>query len=244
MSIEEGKTKSHIWEIAHRPKTLSELCSYPALKKRIKMYQQQGDIPHLILYGGTGTGKTTIANIIATMRDDFDMVFYECQRLELKDVKNITHEKNQFTSFLLGHRHKIVIMDEFTEIKQPHQKLFGRVLENPSSKVRYIFTTNDVSDIQPMISSRCQMIPSDICEINKNKKLVMYKHHDMTIDDWKEQLKQRGLQVLRKEVEWGRIKSFDEKIIDKVLEEDVCCEDVRTFIRTLGEQTKMSLMDD
>ena len=88
------------------------------------------------------------------------------------------------------------------------------------------------------------MIPSDICEINKNKKLVMYKHHDMTIDDWKEQLKQRGLQVLRKEVEWGRIKSFDEKIIDKVLEDDVCCEDVRTFIRTLGEQTKMSLMDD
>ena len=95
-----------------------------------------------------------------------------------------------------------------------------------------------------MIASRCQLIPTNICQVNEKNKLVFYDHTELTLNDWKEQLRNRGLQVLQKEVEWGRIERYDEGVIDKVLDDETCLEDVRTFIRTLGEQTKMYLMDN
>ena len=244
MITEEGRTKSTIWEVAHRPKTLSELVTYPALRKRLEMYVKEEDFPHICLHGGTGTGKTTIANILATSSETIEREFYECGKLDKKEVKKISSLSSNAPLYLFNKKRRCIIMDEFTDLGLGDQKKFGTTFEYENVGSRYILTTNEIGKVQPMIASRCQLIPTNICQVNEKNKLVFYDHTELTLNDWKEQLRNRGLQVLQKEVEWGRIERYDEGVIDKVLDDETCLEDVRTFIRTLGEQTKMYLMDN
>ena len=48
-----------LWVEKYRPTDLSTYIGNEHLKSKVKVYLESEDVPHLLLYGKAGTGKTT-----------------------------------------------------------------------------------------------------------------------------------------------------------------------------------------
>ena len=58
-----------LWVEKYRPSDLSTYIGNEHLKSKVKIYLESEDVPHLLLYGKAGTGKTTLAKIITSNID-------------------------------------------------------------------------------------------------------------------------------------------------------------------------------
>ena len=61
---ENNKKEHSLWVEKYRPQTLSEYVGNETVKETIQQYLDNNDIPHLLLHGKAGTGKTTLAKLI------------------------------------------------------------------------------------------------------------------------------------------------------------------------------------
>ena len=60
-----GNVENTLWVEKFRPDTLDGYVGNELVISKVKLYLENGDVPHLLFYGGAGTGKTTLAKIIA-----------------------------------------------------------------------------------------------------------------------------------------------------------------------------------
>ena len=63
-----------LWVEKYRPTDLSTYIGNEHLREKVGVYLESGDVPHLLLYGRAGTGKTTLAKII-TKNIDCDYLY-------------------------------------------------------------------------------------------------------------------------------------------------------------------------
>jgi len=86
-----------------RPKTLDELAGQAHLTGKgsiLRRAIEQGHIPSMILWGPPGTGKTTIANIIA---NTLQVPFYTLSAISsgVKEVREVIEESKSKTNAIL-----------------------------------------------------------------------------------------------------------------------------------------------
>ena len=63
----EQEVRHHtIWAEKYRPSKLEDYVGNDTLKNKVAQYIETNDIPHLLLYGSAGTGKTTLAKLITS----------------------------------------------------------------------------------------------------------------------------------------------------------------------------------
>ncbi|MHA1583735.1 MAG: AAA family ATPase, partial [Promethearchaeota archaeon] len=70
--------ESPIWRIKYRPKSIKEIAQfYPATIKQLNGYIKKKNLPHLLIVGPKGSGKTVVAEILAReiLEDDFSLNF-------------------------------------------------------------------------------------------------------------------------------------------------------------------------
>jgi Holliday junction resolvasome RuvABC ATP-dependent DNA helicase subunit len=60
-----GKQENTLWVESFRPDTLEGYIGNEHIIEKVKIFISNGDVPHLLFYGSAGTGKTTLAKIIA-----------------------------------------------------------------------------------------------------------------------------------------------------------------------------------
>ena len=53
-----------LWVEKYRPSNMDTYIGNESLKDKVSIYLESGDLPHLLLYGKAGTGKTTLAKLI------------------------------------------------------------------------------------------------------------------------------------------------------------------------------------
>jgi|TARA_Y100000296_G_scaffold81889_1_gene109852 DNA polymerase III delta prime subunit len=220
------------WVFKYRPTNFDEMALYPELRERLSFYAQTNDFSHLLLTGDTGVGKTTTARILGD-QSSYTTIEEDCAAENTK-ARMLTLVKGTTSGNLFGTK-RLLIMDEFHEIPMTTQKVFNKVLEDNSERNIFIFCVNSVEHVAPPVVSRCMRLNFDVGVIDsKTSRLKMFPHHNMSRDDWANELKRIGRIVAEKD---GR--KVSEEQLDRIASIDLYLTDPRKFIRALEERIKM-----
>ena len=123
------------------------------LKSKVEGYLETGDIPHLLLYGRAGTGKTTLAKLIVKSVDCDYMIINASDENNVDTVRN---KVKNFASSMGFKKWKIIILDEFDYMSPNAQAILRNLMETFSQHCRFILTCNYVEKVIEPIQSRCQ----------------------------------------------------------------------------------------
>ena len=142
-----------LWVEKYRPKDLTTYIGNEHLKSKVSIYLESEDVPHLLLYGVAGTGKTTLAKII-TNNIDCDYLYINAS--DENNVDNVRTKIKNFASTIGFRELKVVILDEADFLTPNAQAALRNLMETFSKHCRFILTCNYVERIIDPIQSRCQ----------------------------------------------------------------------------------------
>ena len=142
-----------LWVEKYRPTDLSTYVGNEHLKEKVKVYLESEDVPHLLLYGKAGTGKTTLAKIITSNIDCDYMYINASDENKVDDVRN---KIKTFASSVGFKSLKVIILDECDYLTPNAQAALRNLMETFSKHCRFILTCNYVERIIDPIQSRCQ----------------------------------------------------------------------------------------
>lgn len=149
----EEKVDNSLWVEKFRPSKLEDYVGNEHLKSKVEGYLESGDVPHLLLYGRAGTGKTTLAKLIVKSVDCDYMVINASDENNVDTVRN---KVKNFASSMGFKKWKIIILDEFDYMSPNAQAILRNLMETFSQHCRFILTCNYVEKVIDPIQSRCQ----------------------------------------------------------------------------------------
>ena len=134
------QTEHYVMNEKYRPSTLEGYVCDDYLKQKVEGWLEQQNIPMLGFFGKAGSGKTTLAKIIARNIDCDYIMINATDKRGIEDIKN---EILPFVSVMsFKSAPKIVILDEATHILQAGQVLLLNMIETYSLNTRFILTGN------------------------------------------------------------------------------------------------------
>ena len=142
-----------LWVEKYRPTDLSTYIGNEHLKSKVKVYLESGDVPHLLLYGRAGTGKTTLGKIVVN-NIDCDSLYINAS--DENSVDAVRFKIRSFASSVGFKDMKIIILDEADYLTPNAQAALRNLMETFSKHCRFILTCNYVERIIDPIQSRCQ----------------------------------------------------------------------------------------
>jgi replication factor C small subunit len=146
--------KHTIWVEKYRPDTLEGYIGNEFFIEKLNTWIEDNDIPHLLLAGPAGTGKTTAAKLIVN-NINCDFIYINCS--DENGVDTIRDKVKSFVSAASFKPLKVVIMDEADFLTINAQASLRNVIETYSLNARFIFTCNFVERIMEPIQSRTNM---------------------------------------------------------------------------------------
>jgi len=148
-----------LWTEKYRPNTVEGYVFRDESQKRqVQTWIKDQSIPHLLLSGSPGIGKTTLAKLLLNEIgiEDFDLLEINASR-----QRGIDEVKNRITNFIsmipFG-PFKVVLLDEADFLTPEAQAAMRGVMEEYSNTSRFILTCNHPNKIIPAIHSRCQQM--------------------------------------------------------------------------------------
>ena len=174
-----------LWVEKYRPQDLSTYVGNESLKTKVERFLDDGNVPHLLLYGRAGGGKTTLAKIIVN-HVDCDYLY-----INASDERNIDLVRDKLKTFAssVGFKPmKVVILDEADYLNvNSAQPALRNLMETFSAHCRFILTCNYVEKIIDPIQSRCQtykIIPPSKKEVAVHAKNILEKENiSFDLDD-------------------------------------------------------------
>jgi DNA polymerase III delta prime subunit len=159
-----------LWVEKYRPQKIDECVLPESLKDTFKQYIAQGELPHFLLSGTAGVGKTTVAKALC---NEIGAEYIMINGSEESGIDTLRTKIKGFASTVsLTDSPKIVIIDEADYLQanstQPALRSF---IEEFSANCRFIFTCNFKNRILEAIHSRCACIDFKID--NKDKQVLL-----------------------------------------------------------------------
>jgi len=157
-----------LWVEKYRPKTVNECILPQALKDTFNEFASQDKIPNLLLAGGPGIGKTTVAKALCNMTDaDYIVV----NGSEESGIDVLRTKIKQFASTVsFTDSRKMVILDEADYLNpQSTQPAMRGFIEEFAGNCGFIFTCNFKNRLIEPIHSRCSVVDFKIVNGDKAK---------------------------------------------------------------------------
>jgi replication factor C small subunit len=148
------------WVEKYRPRAFNEIVSQSIAINNLKNFVKITNIPHLILTGPAGTGKTSTALIIAKHFLKKEELNTNLLELNASDTVRIDFVRNILKNFvnqdiMTNGSLKFVILDEADNIPGQVQQALRRIIEKTSNSVKFILLCNYINRIIDPIVSRC-----------------------------------------------------------------------------------------
>ena len=159
--------ESFLWVEKYRPKTINECILPDRLKTIFQQISSEGRIPNMILSGGPGMGKTTVAKALCNeVGCDFLMI----NGSEASGIDVLRTKIRGYASTVsFDGKRKVVILDEADYLNpQSTQPALRSFIEEFEKHCSFIMTCNYINRIIEPLHSRCQTIDF---RINKEEKL-------------------------------------------------------------------------
>jgi DNA polymerase III delta prime subunit len=146
-----------LWAEKYRPKKIEDCILPERLKKPFQEYVNQSNIPNLLLAGGAGVGKTTVAKAMCEEIGCDYMVINGSDESGIDTFR--TKIKNYASSMSLSGGRKVIIIDE-ADYLNPNstQPALRNAIEEFAINCSFIFTCNYKTRIIEPLHSRCAVI--------------------------------------------------------------------------------------
>merc|ERR1719476_489433 len=152
------------WVEKYRPSSLDQLVAHEDIIRTIERMMNKKQLPHMLLHGPAGTGKTsTIIALAKTMyKEKFKAMTLELNASDARgidvvrdQIKTFVSVKQLFSTGATQGQPKLVILDEADNMTQAAQFALRRMIEQYAPNARFILICNYSSKIIPALQSRC-----------------------------------------------------------------------------------------
>lgn len=155
------------WIEKYRPKNLDEILSHGIIIKTLKTFIKNRCLPHLLFYGPSGTGKSSL--ISACAKELYGEYYpYMVMELNASDDRGIEVVRNKIKQFVTAKNvffgktlydreniFKLVILDETDAMTSEAQAILRKVVEQYTNNTRFCLICNYIQNINPALQSRC-----------------------------------------------------------------------------------------
>ena len=153
MTVAEA-TKEYLWVEKYRPRTIDDCILPESLKDTFKQMLENDELQNLLLSGGAGCGKTTVARAMCEELG-CDYIIINCS--EDGNIDTLRTKIRNFASTVsISGGKKVVILDEFdysnAQSTLPALRVF---IEEFSNNCRFVLTCNYKNRIIEPLHSRC-----------------------------------------------------------------------------------------
>lgn len=185
-----------LWVEKYRPKKIDDIIEQEEIIKVLRNTLETGELPHLLIHGPPGTGKTS--TILALAYQLFGPNKFQDRVVELNasDDRGINIVRKNIVTFAklaVGSKDpdypcpdfKLIILDEADAMTPEAQAALRKIMEKTSGITRFCFTCNYIQQILDPISSRCMKFrfkPLDPEAIIKRLKEIS-KLEDLHVSD-------------------------------------------------------------
>lgn len=146
-----------LWVEKYRPNTVEGYVFRDEHQKaQIQQWIKDGSIPHLLLSGNAGIGKTTLAKILFNELKVQEYDILEINASRTNSVDDVRDKIVNFVQMIPFGDFKVVLLDEADYLSPNAQAALRGVMEEYHTTARFILTCNYPNKIIPAIHSRCQ----------------------------------------------------------------------------------------
>lgn len=146
-----------LWVEKYRPKRIADCILPDELKTTFQKFVDDKFVPNLLLSGGPGVGKTTVAKAMLDELDCDSIMFNGSLNVDKDSLRNDI--RNYASSVSMSFGRKYVILDEADYLNTNHvQPALRNFMEEFSKNCGFILTCNIKNRIIPPLHSRCAVI--------------------------------------------------------------------------------------
>lgn len=146
-----------LWVEKYRPTSIDGyVFRDSAQRKTVERWLSEGIVPHLLLSGTAGIGKTTLAKVLFNELDINPLDIMEINGSRENSVDDMRHRVTTFISMIPFGNFKIVLLDEADYLTLNAQATLRGIMEEYHETARFVLTCNYPNKIIPAIHSRCQ----------------------------------------------------------------------------------------
>ena len=168
-----------LWTEKYRPKNIEDCILPELLKKPFQEYVTQKNIPNLLLTGGAGVGKTTVAKAMCNEIGCDFMIINGSDENGIDMVRNKITNYASSMSFTGGR--KVIIIDEADYLSANAQAAFRNAIEEFAGNCSFIFTCNFKNKIIEPLHSRCAVIEFTLKASEKSSMATQFFKRIQTI---------------------------------------------------------------
>ena len=148
-----------LWVEKYRPVSIKDYVWIDKdTKHMVETWVKDQYIPHLLLAGNAGAGKTTLAKVLVNELGVDPSEFMHINASRDNGVDFLRNKIANFCSTMANGPFKVVLLDEADYITPPAQGILRGMLEQYHEGVRFILTCNYPNKIIPALHSRLQTI--------------------------------------------------------------------------------------
>ena len=157
-----------LWVEKYRPKTLKEyVVRDDAQRQQIQTWITDKAIPHLLLSGAPGVGKTTLAKVLFNELEVSGYDILEINASRENSVDTVREKINNFVQIMPFGDYKYVLLDEADYMSPNGQAALRGVMETYHTSARFILTCNYPNRVIPALHSRCQGFHMEVIDKNE-----------------------------------------------------------------------------